>query len=117
LVGVIIANVKATESDIIRSICDYLALRKHHFWRQNTAPTVQKSTNRWQYRRMHTHALKGVPDIIVIKPPSGQFVALEVKRPEGRLSVEQKEFEAACQARGGQYHVVHSIEEVQALGL
>jgi hypothetical protein len=109
--------VEGTESEIVRSICDYLALRKHHFWRQNTAPAVQKSADGWRFRRMPTHALKGVPDIILIKPPHGQFVGLEVKRPEGRLSPEQKAFEAACQAQGGQYHVVRSIAEVQALGL
>jgi hypothetical protein len=109
--------VKESESDIVRSICDYLALRKHLFWRQNTAPAVQKSAEGWRFRRMPLYALKGVPDIIVIKPPHGQFVGLEVKRQEGRLSPEQKEFEAACQAQGGQYHVVRSIEEVMALGL
>jgi hypothetical protein len=41
---------------------------------------------------MLAHALKGVPDIILIKPPHGQFVGLEVKRQGGRLSPEQKEF-------------------------
>jgi hypothetical protein len=76
-----------------------------------------ESRKGWQFRRMLAHALKGVPDIILIKPPHGQFVGLEVKRQGGRLSPEQKEFAAACQSRGGQYHVVRSIEEVQALGL
>jgi hypothetical protein len=61
--------------------------------------------------------MKGVPDIILIRRGSGRFVGLEVKRVDGRLSPEQVEFGRACEEAGGEYHVVRSIEEVQALGL
>jgi hypothetical protein len=89
-----------------------------YFWRSNNIPAFNRNGDgSITMRRMPKHALKGVPDITVIKPPYGLFVGLEEKRPEGRLSPEQKEFEAACPARGAQYHIVHSTEEVQALGL
>jgi hypothetical protein len=40
-----------------------------------------------------------------------------VKREGGKQSPDQKEFERLCVAAGGEYHVVRSIDDVQALGL
>jgi hypothetical protein len=104
-----------SESDIVRAICDYLALRKYFFWRQNTAPSVQKSADSWQFRRMPVHAMRGVPDIILIRK-DGYFVGIEVKTDKGRMSPEQLLFAKRSKAIGAEYYVVHSIEEVQALG-
>jgi len=102
-----------SESDIVRSICDYLAYKKRFFWRQNTAPTFDTTQSR--YRAMPAYAMRGVPDIILIR--NGTFVGLEVKQATGRLSPEQRIFQEEVQKAGGEYHVVHSIEEVIALGL
>jgi hypothetical protein len=66
---------------------------------------------------MPKHAMKGVPDIIVIKSPTGQFVGLEVKTAEGRLRPEQADFGRTAKSVGGAYHVVRSIDDVQRLGL
>jgi hypothetical protein len=109
--------VKETESNIVSSICDYLALKQYFFWRQNTAPAVQKRASGWAFRKMPKHSKKGVPDIIIIKQPTGQFVGLEVKREEGKQSPDQKDFERESKAAGAQYHVVRSIDDVIALGL
>ena len=103
------------ESDIVRAICDYLAYRKVFFWRANTAPTVNKSKEGWSFRRMPKHALKGVPDIIVIK--AGQFIGLEVKREKGKLSLDQVEFRLRAEAAGAKYYIVRSIDDVRVLGL
>lgn len=102
------------ESDIVTAICDYLAYRPGIlFWRQNTAPTFD--TTKKTFRRMPAYALKGVPDIIVIK--HGQFIGLEVKTKKGTQSPEQREFEHRVTLVGGAYAVVRSIDDVQALGL
>jgi hypothetical protein len=101
------------ESDIQRAICDYLAYRKVFFWRQNTAPTFDRASQ--TYRAMPKYAMRGVPDIIAIK--GGQFIGLEVKTATGRLSADQKTFEAYSKQAGAQYHVVRSINDVQRLGL
>jgi hypothetical protein len=42
---------------------------------------------------MPKHSLRGVPDIILIKQPTGRFIGLGVKTAAGRLSPEQREFE------------------------
>ena len=105
---------KELESDIVRAICDYLELRPGIlFWRQNVAPAFDWKSN--SFRRMPKHALKGVPDIIVIK--AGQFIGLEVKREKGTLSLDQVAFRLRAEAAGAKYYVVRSIDEVQAIGL
>lgn len=104
------------EKDIQKVICQYLFDLKHYFgWRQNTAPTIQKFNDKWAFRRMPPYSMKGTPDIIFITK-SGQFVGLEVKRPGGKQSDDQKEFEKRCLKAGGRYHVVTSLEDVRALG-
>lgn len=60
-------------------------------------------------------ALKGLPDIIVIK--RGQFIGLEVKTKVGRLSIDHVEFAQRVKEHGAFYHVVRSIDDVQRLGL
>jgi hypothetical protein len=69
---------KPFESEIQSAICDYLFLRKHIFWQQNTLPTVQKSNDGWSFRRMPKYAIRGVADIIVAHVGRPYF--LEVKR-------------------------------------
>lgn len=102
-----------SESDILRSICDYLALRKHFFWRTNNVPVYMP--DRKAFRAMPKYGMKGVPDIIVIK--DGFFVGLEVKQKGKYQSKEQKEFERNCKEAGAEYYVVRDIYEVKELGL
>lgn len=104
------------ESEIQNSICDYLSLKRYLFWRQNTSPTIQndKSGN-WHFRRMPKYSMKGIPDIIIIK--DGQFIGLEVKRPKGKQSEFQIEFQKRCEENGGKYFVVTSIDDVKSIGL
>lgn len=104
--------IEETESNIQRSICDYLKFRRHMFWRSNNIPAPLKGGG---FRRLPKHTPRGLPDIVVIK--QGQFIGLEVKKPKGKQSPNQIEFEKNVTAAGGRYHVVHSIDEVQALGL
>ena len=104
---------KIKETDIQHSICEYLALRGHFFFRTNNMPVfdhVRKS-----FRAMPKYSMKGVPDIIVLH--RGAFYGLEVKKPKGKQSIWQKDFENKCKSVGGNYHVVTTIEQVKAIGL
>jgi len=101
------------ETDIQRVICDYLAAKKHFFWRTNTTPIFDPTRQR--FRAMPKYALAGVPDIIVIK--DGWFIGLEVKTRKGRQSAAQKDFEKRCKEAGGEYWVVRCVEDVQSIGL
>jgi hypothetical protein len=104
------------EADIQNSICDYLALKKHFFWRQNNTPTSEIRNGKRIFRKMPKYAIKGVPDIILIGEV-GQFIGLEVKQKGKYLSKEQKEFKEKLEKSGGEYYLVRSIEDVQEIGL
>lgn len=105
------------ETDIQRTICDYLALKMKRgelmFWRQNNTPVYDAINKR--YKSMPMYAMLGIPDIIVIK--DGWFIGLEVKMKGGRQSPGQKEFERLCKGVGGEYHVVTDVRQVVEMGL
>ncbi len=101
------------ETSIQRSICDYLALKKHFFWRNNTTPVYDPVGKK--FRAMPKYSLRGRPDIEIIK--DGFYIGLEVKRPNTKQSDNQKEFEKNCKQAGGEYYVVRSLEDVQNIGL
>ena len=103
----------ARETDIQAAICDYLALRRHFFFRSNNIPVFGKS--RGAFRALPKHTPRGIADIIVVH--IGQPYFLEVKRPGTYQRPEQKEFQKAAEAAGALYAVVRSIDDVQALGL
>lgn len=83
------------------------------FWRQNTTPVFNKDSDR--YQAMPKYSMRGVPDIIVIK--NKEFIGLEVKRPGEKQSKHQVEFQSKCEAVGGKYYVVESLDDVIAIGL
>lgn len=100
------------EKEIQLSICDYLSYKKVFFWRQNTQPVFDKG----HFRAMPKYSLTGVPDIIVIGR-DGKFIGLEVKRPGGKQSDTQLEFQKNCIINNAGYYVVTSIDDVQKIGL
>ena len=53
----------------------------------------------------------GSADVLGVAGPSGQFIALEVKAPGGRVSAVQTRWGAAIRACGGVYLVVRSVDE------
>lgn len=103
---------KKTETQIQSEICAYLNKQGYFFWRSNNVPVFDRNIG--GYRSMGKYALKGVPDIILLK--SG-FVGLEVKQPGKKLSADQVAFKKRVFDECGEYHMVTSVEDVKALGL
>lgn len=97
------------ETDIQAAILDYLRLKGHFFWRNNSGAF---KTERGGFYRVGT---PGAPDIIGCV--DGKFVGLEVKTPKGKLSEDQQEFARGLRTAGGAYHLVRSIDDVIAIGL
>lgn len=58
--------------------------------------------------------MKGIPDIIGIIGKTGRLLAIEVKKPGGRVSPEQTVFIADINARGGFAFVAYSVDDVIA---
>ena len=103
---------KILEKDIQFSICSWLSTRKGIvFWRQNTNPIINNKTG--NFRAMPKFSMNGIPDIIVIK--DGKFIGLEVKRPKGKQSDSQIEFERRVKNVGAEYFVVTSIDDVMKI--
>ncbi len=75
-------------------------------WRQNSGCLFVG-------RRMITLGVAGLPDIIVVIPPTGKFVGIEVKSSTGKLRPKQEEFRDRLRKEGGSYYVVRSVEETQ----
>lgn len=97
------------ESEIQLAICDYLALKRYFFWRQNTT-SVFDATKK-VFRALPKYAMRGVPDICVLW--NGKFIGLEVKRPKGKQSEGQIEFELGSKKAGAEYYVVTSLDDVR----
>jgi hypothetical protein len=53
----------------------------------------------------------GSADLIGLYCPTGQFLAIEIKKPGGKQTEEQRLFGALVRRSGGLYAVVHSVDE------
>lgn len=94
------------EKTIQASILRWLGNTEHLYWRQN-AGTLRAG----KYRvRMGP---KGIPDVIVILPPNGRFLGLEVKQKGRYPTPDQRRFQARLEAVGGLYKVVRSLAEAK----
>jgi hypothetical protein len=100
-------------SELVRALCDYLALKQHFFWRSNNVPVFDKA--RGVFRALPKYTMKGLPDIIVIK--GGRFIGIEAKAGSGRMSPDQHEFARRVMIAGADYHVVRSLDDLIKLGL
>lgn len=57
----------------------------------------------------------GMPDAFCISP-TGKYVGLELKNPKGGVqSSKQKYWQKEIEKRGGEYHLVRSMEELKDL--
>ncbi len=54
---------------------------------------------------------EGLPDIVVIVPPNGRLLGLEVKSAKGKLRPGQVAFKQRCEATGATYKVVRSLSQ------
>ena len=100
------------EKDIQRAICDWLFAEGYFFWRSNNTPIfdVRKKI----YRAMPKYTPKGLPDIMIIV--GGRFIGLEVKTPNyWKYTDDQAMMKSNIIANGGEYHLVTSLDEAQAV--
>lgn len=68
----------------------------------------------WGSRKRYTTegVRRGIADILCLHPgPSAPFLAMEFKRPGGKVSPHQKEFLQRVKAAGGNAFVVYSAQQ------
>ena len=88
------------ETEIQAEIMTYLEYRGIECWRNNVGR-----------RGGISFGEKGQPDIEGCLP-DGRYLGIEVKRPKGKMSPEQKSFHIRIKRNNGVIFVAHSVEEV-----
>lgn len=85
---------RISENDIKKQVKDYLSLKGYfHF-----------------YLLAGMGAYRGIPDIIAIK--NNRVLFLEIKRPGGKQSEYQKQFQLDIEGQGGEYYIVRCLEDI-----
>lgn len=103
------------ESSVQAAIRDYLVVRGALVIRLNSGamPTPDGerrfASNTW-HASGHARETRGGADLLVVY--RGNAFAIEVKRPDGRQSPEQRAFQAAWEEAGGWYILASSLDDV-----
>lgn len=100
-------KIKISEKEVQTAILQYLQVKRIFHFRNNTGATKTEGGGFVRY------GTPGSPDIIVVQ--NGIFIGIEVKRPGGKLSPNQKLFCDALLKAGGRYIVAHSLEDVMEI--
>lgn len=93
------------EKDIQKSILDYLHAKKVFCWKQANTGIYKPDGSGYI-----PIGLKGVSDILGCY--KGRFLAIEVKRPSGKLSPDQELFLNHVRENGGIALVARSIDDI-----
>lgn len=96
------------ESDLQRTILEYLDLKRIFHYRSNTgAIKFSRPDGKGQFVKF---GVRGQADIVCcIK---GQFVAIECKAEDGEQTLAQKEWQAGLERAGGFYILARKLEDV-----
>lgn len=69
------------------------------------------------WRSPNYHAKNaGLPDVCILVPaiPHARFIGVELK-VDSPQSKKQKEWQTDCERIGGEYHLIHSLDELKTL--
>lgn len=94
------------EQDLVRQILDYLNLKGHFAWRNNTGAFKNSKDQFFRF------GLKGSADILGISK-DGKFIAVECKQPGKKPTFFQEQFLAQVNDRKGIAIVAFALEDVQ----
>ena len=97
------------ESDVQRSILEYLQIKRIFHYRNNSGAFVFPETANTK-RRFFKAGVVGSPDIICVI--NGQFVGIEVKKPGGKQNDNQIQFQKDLEKAGGKYVLAYSLDDV-----
>jgi len=101
------------EKEIEKEILHYLNLIPGVFaWKNDTQGLIGPGGRLRARTGFH---INGGSDILGCMEPTGQLIALEVKRPGGKVTQAQDAFIAKIRALGGIAGVVYSVHDVERL--
>jgi hypothetical protein len=94
---------KEKEADVQRAILLLLEYSHMFHYRNNSGGMVAESGHFVRF------GATGSPDIIIVQ--NGKYIGVEVKGTDGKQSDNQKIFQQELEKAGGEYLLVHSVEE------
>lgn len=94
------------EKFIQKRILDWLKETGLIYWRQNSGTVFVG-------KRVVKLGEGGLPDIVIVVPPGGRILGLEVKSANGKLRPAQVVFRDGLRENGGYYFVVRSLEDAK----
>jgi len=100
------------ESAIVRQCLDYLALCRIPAWRNNTGAMRSEYKGKSRFVRF---SVPGCSDILGILPPLGRLLAVECKRPGGKVSPAQQAFLGLVERAGGLAVVAYSLDDLASV--
>lgn len=106
---------KPTETDLVRQCIQYLTVRGHNVWRQNSGAMVVVGKN-GKRRCVRFSSVHGISDIIGIAK-GGKFLAVECKMPGKAPTLAQFDFLSIISRTGGIGVWVSDVKELEVLGL
>lgn len=102
-----------TETQIQKSILDWLAWNGIFAWRNQRIPTPIRRGRQIVGLRRADPATVGMPDILCCY--KGRLIGLEVKTDKGKQEEAQKEWQDKLERAGGLYYIVRSVDDVEKL--
>lgn len=99
---------QSSESEIQKSCLEYLRVAcGWPVWRFNSGAMIMNK------RFVRFHTARGCSDLAGLIPPSGRFLAVEVKRPGNEATELQQGWLDEVARSGGLALVIHSVGELQ----
>ena len=95
------------ESELQKSILQYLALKRIFHYRNNSGAFVGEYKGKSRFVQF---GAVGSPDIVCVI--RGRYVGIEVKAPMGKQSQSQVNFRENLEAAGGRYILAKSLDDV-----
>lgn len=110
---------KPTEAQVLRACLDLLALYPQvKAWRQNTGAVVSEYKGKRRFMRFGLPGQADITGILQEPEPRGRGAGIrleiECKRPGGKQSEAQQEFQTMIQSMGGIYLLVDSADALAA---
>lgn len=96
-----------SEQEIQRSCLEWLWANRVMAWKCHNGGVFDPNR-----RQFYFAGRRGVSDILGVLP-GGRFLACEVKRPKGRMTPDQEEFQRDVAEAGGVACCVHSVQELE----
>lgn len=101
------------EKDLVKAILGFYEFDPRVFiWRNNTGGFA---VGEGRDKRFIKTGLKGSPDIVGFKRPSGVFLGIECKAAKKKQQPAQEAFQGVCDDGGAVYVLAHSIADVEAV--